>query len=76
MCHLSYGTVQFEDMRRANEDFYTVNPLPNLDEETLAKLAAESGMTVEELCKQMNTPHIGLKGAKLLRGAMDLAVLG
>ena len=48
----------FEDMRRANEDFYTVNPLTNLDEETLARLAAESGMTVEELRKQMNTPHI------------------
>jgi hypothetical protein len=48
----------FEEMRRANADFYTANPLENLNDEQLVALAEQAGMTIEELRLHLTTPHI------------------
>lgn len=48
----------FEYMRRANADWYTANPLEQLSEEDLARLADEAGMTVEELREHITKPHV------------------
>jgi hypothetical protein len=48
----------FEDMRRADADWYTAGPLETLSEAQLAALATESGMSVEELRRHLATPHI------------------
>jgi hypothetical protein len=48
----------FEDMRRANEDWYTANPLDRLTDEELQPYADEAGITVEELRAQSKIPTI------------------
>jgi len=48
----------FEEMRWANADWYTSNPVEHLNDEQLAALAAQAGMTVEELRRHATTPHV------------------
>jgi hypothetical protein len=48
----------FEEIRRRNADFYTAHPLTRLDDEAIVKLAADCGLTVEELRHQMVTPGV------------------
>jgi hypothetical protein len=48
----------FEEMRRANADWDTASPLETLNEEELVRLAEEAGMSVEELCHHLATPHV------------------
>jgi hypothetical protein len=48
----------FEEMRRANADWYTAGPLETLTDKQLAGLAEEAEMTVEELRRHLATAHI------------------
>ncbi len=48
----------FEYARRANADFLTANPAERLSAEELTQLAAQAGLTVEELRTQLTTPNI------------------
>ena len=48
----------FEDMRRANTDFYVAHPLTFLEKEQLAALAEAHGMTVDELKAHLMQPRI------------------
>ena len=48
----------FEEMRRANADWYTASPLETLGEEELADLARQAGMTLDALRRHLATPHI------------------
>jgi len=48
----------FEDMRRANAAWYTAHPLTHLSEAELADLAAEAGLTIEEVRQRMTTPTV------------------
>ncbi len=50
----------FEQMRRANADFYTANPLEQLSDDDLTRLASEAGLTLEDLREQMTTPSVKL----------------
>jgi hypothetical protein len=48
----------FEDMRRANADWYTANLADSLGDEELAELASHCGMTVEEMRAYLRTPRV------------------
>lgn len=48
----------FEEMRRANADWYTAHPLTRLSDEDLSRLAAEAGLTVEEVRRRMTMPTV------------------
>jgi hypothetical protein len=48
----------FEEIRWANADWYTANPLEQMSEDKLAELAKDANMTVEELRQHLATPHV------------------
>lgn len=48
----------FENARRKNAEFLTANPAEHLSDEELSKLAAQAGITVDELRRQLTTPNV------------------
>lgn len=48
----------FELFRRTHADWYTAGPLASLDEAHLARLAVDTGMTLDQLRKHLQRPHV------------------